>query len=150
MDAVAAGLAMGAIDETGYLEVDPLPLCDTVALYGEDIRNVQLAKAAIAAGISALLLRAGLKEEQITRCVIAGGFGKHLRAESICTIGLFPKQWEDRLYSVGNAALAGAGQLLLHPAQMEKVRTLAHQAKHVSLGGDATFNELYIEHMMFE
>ncbi len=149
MDAVAAGLAIGAIDETGYMEEDPLPLCDTVALYGEDVRNVQLAKAAIAAGIDALLHHAGLQAEQLACCIIAGGFGKHLQPSSVCAIGLLPPVLEQKLRPIGNAALAGAAKLHL-PEHIKTVRTLAAKARQVALGGDPLFNELYIEHMMFE
>ena len=149
IDAVATGLVIGAIDETGYLEEDPLPLCDTVALHGQDVRNVQLAKAAIAAGIYALLHAAGLEETKIDQCIIAGGFGKHLRPESVYTIGLLPKSWEQSLRPIGNAALAGA-KLLLNPKYRQKAADLAKKANHISLGGDPAFNAFYIEQMTFE
>ncbi len=159
IDAVAAGLELELIDETGYLEEDPLPLADHVALYGQDVRNVQLAKSAIASGIGALL--AHKKLEKIDLCRIAGGFGKHLNIESAFRIGLLPPalqpncrersaQDDCSIAAIGNAALAGAADLLLHPEKRETLRALAALAHHIELGGDPTFNELYIENMMFE
>ena len=147
IDAVAAGLELELIDETGYLEQDPLPLAGDVALYGEDIRNLQLAKSAIAAGIGALLNQAKLT--QVEACHIAGGFGKHLHLPSAFRIGLLPNQLKKNIAVIGNAALAGAAKLLLHPENTKELRTLIVDAAHFELGGDPTFNELYIDHMYF-
>ena len=150
IDAVAAGLEAELIDDTGFLEEDPLPLMDGICLYGQDVRSLQLAKSAVASGIGALLHYADLAPKDIARCVIAGGFGKHLNLKSASRIGILPGTLAENADVIGNAALAGAAMLLLHPEIREQARSLAQKAKHIELGGDPTFNELYIENMMFE
>jgi len=149
IDAVAAGLEAELIDDTGFLEEDPLPLMDGICLYAQDVRSLQLAKSAVASGIGALLHYADLTPKDVARCVIAGGFGKHLNLKSASRIGLLPGTLAENADVIGNAALAGAAMLLL-PETREHARSLAQKAKHIELGGDPTFNELYIENMMFE
>src|SRR5699024_935882 len=81
IDAVAAFLETEDIDETGAAELDELPLRDGVCLLPKDIRAVQLAKAAIAAGIQTLLQLAQVPESEIRQLYIAGGFGSHLNVD---------------------------------------------------------------------
>ena len=147
IDAVAMGLELELIDETGFLEEDPLPLTETVSLFGADIRNLQLAKSAIAAGIGALLRHADLTS--VNTCQIAGGFGKRLNLISARRIGLLPDALGENTVIIGNAALAGAAELLLQPERSEHLRSLIAGAEHFELGGDPVFNELYIDNMYF-
>lgn len=148
IDAVAAGLELGLIDETGAMEEDirlgPVTLCQ------KDIRAVQLAKAAIAAGIDALLAAAGSGLEELDHIYITGGFGSHLRLGNAEKIGLMPKGIEERARVLGNGALAGACRILLHRRDVRELERIAGCARHVELGGDAMFNERYVENMLFE
>ena len=150
VDAVAALLALGQIDETGAVEAEKLFLTPEVYLLGQDVRSVQLAKAAIAAGIRTMLETAGLTAGDVARLYIAGGFGSHLNFESATAIGLFPGEFAGRERVIGNAALAGAGMLLLDECMAERAAALAHQAEHVPLGGSSRFSEHYRDEMMFE
>ena len=147
IDAVTAGLELELIDETGFLDEDPLPLANDIALYGQDVRNLQLAKSAIASGIGALLTQAGLTGVEL--CHIAGGFGKHLNLTNARRIGLLPDALPENTEIIGNAALAGAVALLLQPELASPLRSLVAKAEHIELGGDAVFNELYIDNMYF-
>ena len=149
VDAVAAGLETGLIDETGAMDDDQLELCPGVALTGADIRAVQLAKAAIAAGIRTLLETAGVRESDISVLYIAGGFGSHLSAQSAARIGLLPASMIPRVKVIGNAALAGAAALLLDEARVADTERLAALSEHVNLGGNPRFNENYMDEMLF-
>ena len=149
IDAVAAGLQLDLIDETGALDDDDLPLSDGVALQPKDIRAVQLAKAAIAAGIETLMESAGVTAEDVKTLYIAGGFGSHLNVNSAAAIGLFPKELAGRVKVLGNAALSGAAELLMNGHRLEWTREIAGKAEHVNLGGNPKFNEHYMDQMFF-
>ena len=149
MDAVAAYLETELIDETGYTEKDELPLCGQITLAPKDIRQVQLAKAAICAGVRTLLHVTKTDEADVKKVYLAGGFGKHLRAESCAKIGLLPPALARKCEAVGNAALAGAVRLLLNTEEQARAAAIARSSEHVNLGGNPVFNQEYIEQMLF-
>ena len=149
IDAIAAGLQSEQIDETGLLEEDELPLSGSVSLLPRDIRAVQLAKAAIAAGMEVLLETAGVPMEQVDTLYIAGGFGSHLNVQSAAAIGLLPNELTDRTRILGNAALSGAVQALLNRQLRQELSRIASLSTHVNLGGNPLFNEKYVEQMLF-
>ena len=150
LDAVAVGLALGEIDESGALDSDAFAISGAVKLQQQDIRAVQLAKSAIVAGMETLLLSAGVSAEQVGRLYIAGGFGSHLSIRSAAAIGLIPAVLSERVTVIGNAALAGAGQLLRNGRAMDQIRQIAAHAVHVNLGGNAVFGEKFIERMSLQ
>jgi len=149
IDAVACFLENGLVDETGATDEDELPLRDGICLQPEDIRAVQLAKAAIAAGIETLMECAGTDVEEIETLYIAGGFGSHLNVESAARIGLIPAELAGKVKVLGNAALSGAAMLLLDRDRMEEIRRIKDVSKHVNLGGNPAFNEHYMDQMFF-
>ena len=110
---------------------------------------MQLAKAAIAAGIQTLMEVSHTTCDQIETLYIAGGFGSHLNIESAVKIGLIPEELEDKVQVIGNAALAGAAQLLLDSRKLADLRTIAAKSKHWNLGGNPKFNENYMNAMLF-
>ena len=150
IDAVAAFLDTEEIDETGAMEADALPLAEDVDLSRADVRAVQLAKAAIAAGILTLMETAGVSPDEVSAVYIAGGFGSHLNVDSAARIGLIPPALAKRVKVLGNAALAGAARLLLDRREHERAREIARRARHVALGGNPRFNERYMDQMFFE
>ena len=97
IDAVACLLNYGILDETGAMEDDTFSLCNRISMSRADIRNVQLAKAAIAAGIRTLLEMTETTEKEIATFYLAGGFGKHLNLDSAARIGLFPASLKDKV-----------------------------------------------------
>ena len=149
IDAIAVLLAREDISMTGASPAEGLALCPSVRLLREDIRAVQAAKAAIAAGIALLLRSAGIGPEDIGAFYLAGGFGSHLSLRSAAAIGLFPETFIPRAHVIGNAALAGAELLLLDRTQREAAQALAAQARHISLAGHPDFNDVYVENMLF-
>ena len=149
IDAIAAALEIGIVDETGCMEEDFWELSPAVRLLPGDVRAVQLAKAAIAAGIETLLEEADVRAGDIDVFYIAGGFGSHLKTESAAAIGLFPESLTSRAITLGNAALSGAAQLLLDLGAQKRAREIAGLARHINLGGNPRFNNNYMERMMF-
>ena len=107
IDAIAAGLDLELIDETGAMDDDEIELAPGVALQPKDVRAVQLAKAAIAAGIETLLETAKVDVSEVATLYIAGGFGNHLDVNSAARIGLIPEALSSRVKAIGNASLAG-------------------------------------------
>lgn len=165
VDAAAVMLGIGAIDETGRLcDEDEIPaayadrlagdkfMIDTehaIGLTGKDIREIQLAKAAIAGGIATLLHYAGLKVEQLDVVFLAGGFGSYINKDSACAIGLLPKELLDKIEVVGNSAGMGAGIALLSRAAREELGTIKSEGRYVELSADPYFQDAYVENMMF-
>ena len=150
IDAIAAFLELELVDETGASEEDELALRDGIFLQPKDVRAVQLAKAAIAAGIETALESAGVSFEEVSVFYIAGGFGSHLNVDSAVAIGLIPPALKDKVKIIGNAALAGTVQQLLHTPSVGRSQEIAKSSCHVDLGGNPRFNERYMERMFFE
>ncbi len=149
VDAVAALLELEWLDETGALDDDEVVLEGDVVLTQADVRAVQLAKAAIAAGIDCLLHTAGVKMDEVQQVYLAGGFGSHLNLSNAARIGLLPEAFIGRTKVIGNAALDGTVMTLLQGERQQELRRIASCAKHVDLGGNALFNEQYVENMFF-
>lgn len=173
IDAAALMVKIGAVDETGRL-VDPdeleekwLPNLDDdnrkfiidpssgIGLTDRDIRQIQLAKAAIAAGIQTLVAKATFGGSHITlddidSAYLAGGFGTHLSPESGCAIGLMPQKLLERVKAVGNSAGAGAAMTLLDGSLRDTVGRLAKEGEYIELSSDPEFNDRYIDNMCFE
>ncbi len=150
IDAAAAFLNLGIMDETGHLDAEKAYLTDSVWLNQEDIRKLQLAKGAIAAAISALCETAGLAAADIQRFYLAGGFGAHMRISSAARIGLIRNGLADKTIPLGNAALTGAAMLLMDQGLIDKSLKIAQMAQVVTLSGSARFSELFMERMLFE
>ncbi len=148
LDAIACGLESGYIDETGAMD-DDLILSKSVSLEPRDVRAVQLAKAAIAAGIETLLSESNTDINDVETLYITGGFGSHLDINSGVRIGLLPEQLAPKTKVLGNAALAGAVAVLLNKYEKEKLTRIANCSQHINLGGNPKFNDNYIEQMMF-
>lgn len=149
VDAVAAMLELEWVDETGAMDDDEATLAGEVKLTQADIRAVQLAKAAIAAGIECLLQTAGVKHEDVQHVYLAGGFGSHLSLQNAARIGLLPESFISRTTIIGNAALDGTVMTLLRAESQQELRRIAACASHVDLGGNPLFNEQYVEQMFF-
>jgi uncharacterized 2Fe-2S/4Fe-4S cluster protein (DUF4445 family) len=115
----------------------------------QDIREIQLAKAAIASGVKALLSEAGTPAGSLSKTLVAGNFGSGINIRSVCGIGLFPGVDPDRIACVGNAAGDGASLMLLFPEKLAEAGRIAAAAEHVALADLPGFQELYIGEMNF-
>ncbi|MGI5971379.1 MAG: ASKHA domain-containing protein [Oscillospiraceae bacterium] len=165
VDAVAAFLKLGAVDETGrinkeasrelgiLMEADGeegLRLADKLYITQKDIRAVQLAKAAICAGCIAILKHCGLRPEEVDTLFLAGGFGSFIDPVSAERIGLIPAPLGRKAVVLGNAAGAGASMILLSGAERAASEALASCMETVPLYKDEIFLEEYINRMIFE
>jgi uncharacterized 2Fe-2S/4Fe-4S cluster protein (DUF4445 family) len=151
VDAVAAGLDLGRIEPSGRLAGGrrDLELCGPVVLTQRDIRQLQLAKAAIAAGIRILLDRWGADPADVSHVYLAGAFGNYVSRTSARRIGLiaFP---EERVDAVGNTALLGAKLSLSgRDRQAYAFSELRRRIEHLSLAADPSFQELFVEETGF-
>jgi uncharacterized 2Fe-2S/4Fe-4S cluster protein (DUF4445 family) len=147
VDAVAAGLELGRIAASGRMtEGTSLPLAGAVTLSQGDVRELQLAKGAIAAGLQLLAARLSASLDDIRRVHLAGAFGNYVSRASARRIGLlhFPVE---RIVASGNTALHGARRALFEePAAWEAIR---RRVKHVALNEDPRFQDVYAEEMRF-
>lgn len=144
ISSVAGALESGAIDPTGQV-VGPL----TDGLDQEDVRAVQLAKAAIRAGIEVLLEKAGVGYGEISRLSIAGGLGSALDIGYASRIGLFPERLAPVAVICGNLAIEGATAALFSHPFAEQTDNIAVSARHVELGGDVGFFKAFMDAMCF-
>jgi uncharacterized 2Fe-2S/4Fe-4S cluster protein (DUF4445 family) len=124
-------------------------LAAPVALGQADVRELQLAKGAIAAGIRILAEAWGADLNSISRVYLAGAFGNCVNRYSARRIGLLPFS-EDKVVPAGNTALLGAKLALLrHPAQNIAFEDLRKRVAHVPLQADPNFQEIFVEEMGF-
>ena len=156
VDVIAWLLEKGKIDSSGYLE-EPVDIIDAELMPGSlslqltpmDIREVQLAKGAIAAGIQTLLSEAGIDESKVRRLYLAGGFGYALHVESAAKIGLIPGSLKDKVIRAGNLAGLGA-RLAMHSADFNsRVNNIRERAKYFELSNHPGFNEAFVMEMGF-
>jgi uncharacterized 2Fe-2S/4Fe-4S cluster protein (DUF4445 family) len=113
----------------------------------KDIREAQLAKAAIRAGIRLLLNRLEITDLDIDRILLAGAFGNYVRPGSAVRIGLLPNVPLDRIQSVGNAAATGAEMLLISEACRERAARLARRIQYVEIAHETDFADTFADAM---
>lgn len=115
----------------------------------EDIRKLQLAKGAIAAGIEVLFKEYGCTPCNIDVLTFAGGFGNYIDKASAAAIGLFPQALLDKAKEVGNAAGNGAVSAALSQEAWERALEISGDMRYIELASYPHFNEMYVEHMNF-
>ena len=113
-----------------------------------DVNEIQLAKAAMRAGMSILLRKAGLKENEIDTVIIAGAFGTYLDVQSGMDIGMFPRLEMKRYKQVGNAAGAGARMALLSTAKRAQAIEAARHVNYVELTAEKDFSSIFAKSLM--
>lgn len=158
LEAMAGLVREGLVDETGKL-VEPyfhkgFPLASTldyqrITLSQQDIREIQMAKSAIRAGIESLIERSGISRQRIHQVFLAGGFGYYLDPQKAAVIGLLPADLAERTTAVGNTSLKGAIGLLTGAVTLEELQAIAAGAEEIVLGNDEAFQRLYIDYLNF-
>jgi uncharacterized 2Fe-2S/4Fe-4S cluster protein (DUF4445 family) len=121
----------------------------TVCLTQQDVRQIQLAKGAIRAGIEALLARFQIRAADVDRVEIAGSFGYHLNEKSLLIIGLLPPEFGGKIRFAGNTSLSGAAAFLLNTGFRKKMEALIPRIDAVDLAKDPQFDELFVRHLEF-
>ena len=119
-----------------------------IVLTQRDIRQIQLAKASICAGILTMLHHCGVSADEVHTFYICGGFGSYIDPNAAATIGLIPASLASRVKVLGNAAGTGAANLLGDSGR-EYARAIAGQAHIIELSESPFFMEQYVEQMSF-
>ncbi|MEQ8187033.1 MAG: ASKHA domain-containing protein [Candidatus Eremiobacterota bacterium] len=166
IDLIAALREMDIITESGKLTYNTsLPVSDRVGTIREkekcfniykdiyvsqkDIREVQLAKGAIRAGIEILLRECDVTTEDIEHIYLAGAFGNFLKKESVKSIGLIPDIKSNKIKSVGNSAGHGVKLCLLNQNKLKQVQKISEKVEYIELSYSSVFNDEFIKQMSF-
>lgn len=162
VDLMALLLERGIIDETGcfddlcedplaekYLDDDRFMLTEELYLSQKDVRQFQLAKAAISAGILTLCEDAGVSPETVRNLYIAGGLGFYLPQKSALGTGIIPADFEGKVRVIGNSGLAGA-MMCLNADMRDKACKIAASIRICELNNCSGFSDRFVEAMCFE
>ncbi|NLN42303.1 MAG: DUF4445 domain-containing protein [Clostridiales bacterium] len=179
VDALAVLLDAGIVDETGRLlgrdeiesqiglkladrltEVDHLPAFiivdskssgtgEAIVITQKDIREIQLAKAAIAAGVKVLIKKMGKEVKEIANLYLAGGFGSYIDKGNAARIGLIPAELQHRIIAIGNSAGTGAMLSLLSLEQYKRTSIIKDMAEYIELSSTLEFQNEYVDSMYF-
>lgn len=171
IDAIAELIKVGIIDETGRIltqgEVES-PLSSriinengirfilaysqngpNIVLTQQDVREVQLAKAAIYAGTISLLKEVGVKRKDLNRLYLAGAFGSNINVDNAIRIGLLPDIDRNRVSLIGNGSLNGGVMVILSEVSLEEIVNIRNNVKHIELANDDEFRKRYIDAINF-
>lgn len=151
MDLAAALLKLGEIDESGRMENGKeYRIGDTnVVLTQKDVREIQLAKAAIATGIYLMAEHIGVTLEDIKSVEIAGAFGNFMNPDSACAIGLIPMELREKIRMTGNAAGEGAKRMLTNAEDMESAKRLVKRIEFLELASSPDFQDRFVDELEF-
>lgn len=160
MDAAAVLLEAGYVDTSGvfvkgkesgnrYYFVPPTDQNPGIYLSQKDLGELQLAKAAVAAGIRILCRKLGIGREDIEEILIAGAFGTYMNPDSACRIGLLPKTLRHKIRVVGNAAGEGARLAAVSRTEWERCCILAQKTEFTELAAEDDFSDYFVEELEF-
>lgn len=150
LDLVACLLERGIIDESGYLEGKSYTVPGTdIALTQADVREVQLAKAAIRAGIELMCSHLGVACGDIRQVLLAGAFGNYLDPKSACRIGMIPPELLERIMPIGNAAGAGARLCAVSREEFTYSKQLAANTEFLELASKPEFQDSFVDALEF-
>ncbi len=163
LDAVAEMKMAGIIDERGaFSKGKPLGehknqmvivtssqsgLGKDIVVTRSDINQIQLAKAAIQAGVEVLLIEAGISAVSIDSFVIAGAFGTYLDVDHCIEIGLLPDLSIEKFHQIGNAAGMGACQMLLSRKRRKDAELIARASNYIELTIHPEFTRCFLNAM---
>lgn len=161
VDLVALLLSEGLVDDTGAFVPDsPSPLSsrlrdgrfvlgDGLFLSQRDLRQFQLAKAAVRAAVETLLEVSGTDEASLGRVFLAGGFGSFLNLENAFRTGILPESFRGKTEAIGNSSGAGALLCLEDSAALASTPRIAESVETVDLMRTRSFNDRFVERMAF-
>ncbi len=172
IDAIAVMTELGIIDKTGrFRHVEELRkklpqkiferiqlnnggealyLTKNIYVNQRDVRQIQLAKAAIQAGIKLLLRQLNINYNDIEKVLLAGAFGNYIRKESALKIGLLPPIAPEKIQFIGNAAASGVQMLLLSTETRIKAKQLAKKIQYIELANIPDFQDVFVDCLAFE
>jgi uncharacterized 2Fe-2S/4Fe-4S cluster protein (DUF4445 family) len=162
IDCIALLLNEGIVEESGAFEEenksvltgrlvdDAFYLTENVYVSQKDIRQFQLAKSAISAGIQTLLKECNVCPDEVETLYIAGSLGYYMDVKNAALTGLIPKSLCGKMKTVGNTALAGARLCLLSDEKQQEIEKIAIRMQNVELSFSKIFQDLYVENMLFD
>lgn len=124
-------------------------ITEDIYISQKDIRQIQLAKGAIAAGVNMLLKEIGITIEEVEEAVIAGAFGYHINPESIKRIGIIPKGFKGEITFVGNSSVEGARLTLINKGITNKMLEMKSQIGILELSTREEFQECFVGELGF-
>jgi len=113
------------------------------------VRELQLAKAAVAAGINILLKFAGIEAKSVDAVYLAGGFGNYIKKESAIRTGLVDKSYREKIIPIGNASGTGALTALKSVDFDNRIKQLLEKMEYIELSSDPDFVTEYAMNMSF-
>jgi len=152
IDLISIFLYRGRITSKGAIvgKTKRIPIFGKISITQKDVREIQLATAAIKSGIKVLLHEYSLNINQLDGIFIAGAFGNYLNIRNSMKIGLLPKIDEKKIFFIGNSSLAGARALLLSRHSREKIEHLVKKIHYLSLATNPLFQNTFIEALEFK
>lgn len=150
VEAVHALLKGNKIDFTGAIvdDADYVDITDSVRLTIADIREFQLAKAALAAGVAIILKNNGVRATEVENVYITGGLGNYLNVDKIKELGLFTEFAAEKIHKVSNAALAGCRELLFE-SNRGSIAKVVDCCSFCALESCSDFQDVYCENLYF-
>ncbi|MCK4248388.1 MAG: DUF4445 domain-containing protein, partial [Candidatus Omnitrophica bacterium] len=153
IDVLSQLLKNDIMDNTGRMNQDRFLLYKNknrvIDITQKDIREVQLAKGAIRAGIEILKEQMKVDYDDIKEVLLAGAFGNYIRKDSAVGIGLIPEQLKNKIKFIGNAAFAGAKMALISTKMMRRAEKIADKTEYIELSNRTDFQEEFAKAMMF-
>ena len=151
IDAIAVGLEMGLLNKRGRIqnEAHLFHLTGEIYLTQDDIRQVQLAKGAVYAGIFLMAKQLDMEVRDIRKVQLAGAFGNYLNPQSACRIGLLPEELLEKIEPVGNAAGSGAKMLACDRKLLPLTEELTDKIEFLELASLPEFSRTFSKAMNF-
>ena len=122
---------------------------EDIVLSQGDLRELQLAKGAIYAGLMILLKEAGINENDLDEVLLAGAFGNYVRKESALAIGLLPQLPPEKIVAVGNAAGDGSKMSLASKTVRERALALPGKVQHLELSTRSDFQDIFVDALKY-
>lgn len=153
IDAVAQMLEAGIVDKRGGMKEKEFllyqdDLC-SVKITPGDVREMQLAKGSIHAGVKILEKELGIESADISEVFLSGAFGNKIRKESVLKIGLIPEVSEDKITFIGNGALKGAEMALSSEEEYSRALAVREKIEHIPLEKRGDFEKEFVQAMGF-
>ncbi|MGL5260298.1 MAG: ASKHA domain-containing protein [Lachnospiraceae bacterium] len=160
LEAISQFMKENIIDETGLLEAKYFETGfvlykdqeNSIYLTQSDIRQIQLAKGAIRAGIELLLETFGIYASEVEQVYLAGGFGEHVKEEVLISTGILPKEFEGKIKGIGNGALKGAIEyqnVIEKNSFLSHIQSIREINEELSLATHPKFQESYLKYLNF-
>ncbi len=131
------------------LKITEIDNSNSITVSQDDIREIQLAKGAIAAGVSILIAEVNISPDDIAAVYIAGAFGNHIRAQDVLDLGLIAKISPEKIKFIGNAALTGAEAILRSGKARERAEQIAKKIEYIEIADEPAFQDSFVESLHF-